>query len=119
MAQNGLMDVDLAEQVASLRKELGALKKTVGGRSHDFYEDTREALSDYLSDVSQRIVPGFRRQARAVERVASDHPAAIAAVGLLVIALMAGLMLSTRSSNEPAQRRSSGTRPRQAAGRRS
>jgi hypothetical protein len=113
------MDVDLAEQVASLRKELGALKKTVGGRGRDFYEDTRETLSDYLSDVSQRVVPGVRRQARAVERVASDHPAAVAAVGLLVIALMAGLMLSTRSSHEPTQSRSPGRRSRPAGGRRS
>jgi hypothetical protein len=119
MAHDGLMNVDLAEQLASLRKEFGALKKAVAGRSSDLYEDAGETLSDYFSDVSQRIVPRFRRQARAVERVAYDHPAAVAAVGLLVIALMAGLLLGTRSSDEPAQSRSPVRRTRPAAGRRS
>jgi hypothetical protein len=78
-----------------------------------------ETLSNYLSDVSHRIVPGFRRQARAVEKVAYDHPAAVAAVGLLVIALMAGLLLSTRSSDGATQSRSPARRSRPAAGRRS
>ncbi|MDW6022021.1 hypothetical protein SAZ10_09630 [Mesorhizobium sp. BAC0120] len=117
MAQHGLMDVDLAEQVSSLRQELAALKKAVGRRSSDFYENAGDTFSDYLSDVSQRIVPGFRRQARAVERAAYDHPAAVATVGLLIIALMAGLVLGARSSDESAE--SLVKRARQAAGRRS
>jgi hypothetical protein len=41
MAHDGLMNVDLAEQLASLRKEFGALKKAVAGRSSDFYEIRR------------------------------------------------------------------------------
>jgi hypothetical protein len=49
------MNVDLAEQLASLRKEFGALKKAVAGRSSDFYEDAGDSFG-----VSLRCLPPHR-----------------------------------------------------------
>ena len=102
----GLFDVDLEQQVADLRKEMGALKRVVARRGADFYEDAEDTVSNYLSHLAGRVGPslvGLRRQARSVERVAYDHPAVVATVGLVVVGLVASLLLRPRSS-EPARR---------------
>jgi hypothetical protein len=103
----GLFDVDLEEQVADLRKEMSALKRVVARRGADFYEDAEDTVSNYLSQLAGRVGPslvGLRRQARSAERVAYDHPAVVATVGLVVVGLVASLLLWPRSSSEPARR---------------
>ena len=103
----GLFDVDLEEQVSDLRKEMSALKRVVAKRGADFYEDAEDTVSNYLSDLAGRVGPslvGLRRQARSVERVAYDHPTVVAAVGLVVVGLVASLLLRPRSSSQPPRR---------------
>jgi hypothetical protein len=97
----GVFDVDLEQQVADLGKELSALKRTLARRSADFYGDAGDTVSNYLSDIAGRVTPtfgGLRRQTRSVQRVAYDHPAVVATVGLVVIGLVASLVLRPRPS---------------------
>jgi len=105
MADRGnLINVDLEEQVAALRKDLGALKRAVARRGSSFYEDTGDRVSDYLSELSERFVPSMpdvRRQARAAGRMAYDHPAVVATVGLVLAGLVASFLLSGGYSREP------------------
>src|SRR4029453_16757323 len=96
MTQSRLLAVDLEDQVAALRKELGALKRAATRRGSALYEDAGETISDYLEDIGGRIRPSLTeigRRARSVEKVAYDHPAVIAGVGLVVIALVASLFV--------------------------
>ena len=100
----GLFDVDLEQQVADLRKELGALSRSVARRGSDFYEDAGDGVSSLLSQLAGRVGPslgGLRRQARTVERAAFDHPAVVATVGLVMIGLVASLVLRSRATSEP------------------
>lgn len=99
MALRGLTDIDLERQVTSLSKELAALKKAVAEHGGDYYEDGRGMAMDYYSDIADRIshsLPAMRKRARAVEATARDHPAAAAAVGLVVLGLIATLAFSRR-----------------------
>ncbi|GLS40590.1 hypothetical protein GCM10010869_61870 [Mesorhizobium tianshanense] len=92
-----LSDIDLEKQVAALSRELAALRKAVSRRGGSYYEDGREAASDYYSDIAERFsnaLPAIRRQGRVVEKTARDHPATAAAVGLVVVGLIASLLLS-------------------------
>ncbi|WP_245521440.1 hypothetical protein [Mesorhizobium sp. M3A.F.Ca.ET.175.01.1.1] len=41
-------------------------------------------------------MPAITRRGRAIERTARDHPATAAAVGLVVVGLLAGLLISRR-----------------------
>jgi hypothetical protein len=113
MARNGnLMDVDLQEQVAALRKDLGALKRAVARRGSSFYENAGDTVSDYFSELSERFVPsmsGVRRQARYAGRMAYDHPAVVATVGLIVVGLVASLLLGGRfTTSEPTREETAG-----------
>lgn len=114
MAQHGnLMDVDLGEQVAALRKELGVLRNAVSKSGSGLYEDAGDRVSDFLSVLSDHLpsMSRFRKQARAVEKVAYDHPAVVATVGLLVVGLVASLLIGgRRSAPPPAPKRNSGRR---------
>jgi hypothetical protein len=94
-----LTDVDLEQQVAALSKELAALKRTIAKRGGGLYEDGRDMAFDTYSDIAGRIsrsLPYFRGRARVVEATARDHPAAVAAVGLVVLGLIATLAFSRR-----------------------
>ncbi|MGX5848857.1 hypothetical protein ACWGTO_17440 [Mesorhizobium sp. PL10] len=94
-----LSDVDLEKQVATLSRELAALRKVVAKRGGGYYEDGREAAADYYGQLADRIsdaMPAIRKQGRAIERTARDHPATAAAVGLVVVGLVASLLLSRR-----------------------
>jgi ElaB/YqjD/DUF883 family membrane-anchored ribosome-binding protein len=91
-----LSDLDLEKQVATLSKELAALRKVVAKRGGAYYEDGRDAASDYYGQLADRIsdaLPAIRKQGRAIAR---DHPATAAAVGLVVVGLVASLLLSRR-----------------------
>ncbi len=94
-----LSDLDLDKQVAALSRELAALKKAVSRQSSAYYEDGRDAASDYYAQLAARFtdaLPAIRKQGRAIERSARDHPATAAAVGLVVVGLVASLFLSRR-----------------------
>jgi len=94
-----LSDLDLEKQVAMLSKELTKLKKTVGKRGSAIYDDTRETAWDYYADLAERVgdaLPAFNKRARAFEKSARDHPATAAAVGLVVVGLVASLLISRR-----------------------
>ncbi|MET3790156.1 DUF883 family protein [Aquamicrobium terrae] len=103
---SSLSDMDLEKQVAQLSKELTSLKKQLSKRGNRYYDEGREALSDYrdtISDyydeISGRIgehLPDLRKRARAIEHSAREHPATTAAVGLIVLGLVASLLLSRR-----------------------
>ena len=92
-------DVDLHRQIASLSKELAALKKVAAKRGGAYYEDGRDAAMDFYSDLADRIsdsLPALRKRARVVRSTAQDHPAAAVAVGIAVVGLLAGLAFSRR-----------------------
>ena len=99
MAFTSISDIDLEKQVAVLSKELAALRKEMSKRSGAFYAEGRDTVSDYYSDLAERIgerIPDLRKRARAIEGTARDHPAATAAVGLAVLGLLATLLFSKR-----------------------
>lgn len=101
MAQlRDLTDIDLQEQIATLRKELGGLKKVVARRGVEFYGDAGDTISDYASELADRInpyLPAIRRQARNVQKAAYDNPALVAAVGIIVLGLVASFAFGGRS----------------------
>ena len=99
MAFSSIRDIDLEKQIAGLSKELAALKRELSRRSGSYYADGRDAVSDYYADIAERIgerLPDLRRRAKAIESSARDHPAAAAAVGLVVLGLLATLLFSRR-----------------------
>jgi len=96
---SNLSDLDLDKQVAALSRQLDDLTKVLAKRGDAYYEDGREAASDYYSQLSGRLneaLPAIRRRGRALERTARDNPATAAAVGLVVVGLLAGLLISRR-----------------------
>ncbi len=115
-----LTDIDLEKQVATLSKELAALRKSVAERGSAYYEDGRDAAWDYYSDLADRIghrLPalGLGKRARALEVTARDNPATAAVVGLVVVGLVAALMFSRRrpdsSSTSQRGKRAAARRP--------
>ena len=109
---SALTDIDLEKQVAALSKELAALRKTVAKQGSAYYEDGRDAAWDYYSDLAERIshhLPplAFGKRAKALEHTARDNPAAAAAVGLVVVGIVAALLFSRRRP-APARSASSG-----------
>jgi len=94
-----LSDIDLEKQVATLSRELAALRKAISKQGGAYYEDGRDAASDYYAQLAGRItdaLPAIRSRGRAIERTARDHPATAAAVGLVVVGLVASLLLARR-----------------------
>ncbi|RWD61822.1 MULTISPECIES: DUF883 family protein [unclassified Mesorhizobium] len=92
-------DHDLDRQFAALSRQLDDLRKALARRGDAHYEDGREAASDYYSQLADRLheaLPAITRRGRAIERTARDHPATAAAVGLVVVGLLAGLLISRR-----------------------
>lgn len=92
-------DIDLDRQVAALAKELASLKRIVVKQGGAYYDDGRDAALDTYSDLAGRLrdaMPAIRKQGRVIEKSARDHPAAAAAVGLVVLGLVASLLFSRR-----------------------
>ncbi|TIV85559.1 MAG: hypothetical protein E5V93_05720, partial [Mesorhizobium sp.] len=72
-----LSDLDIDKQVAALSRQLNDLKKVLARRGDAYYEDGREAASDYYSQLADRLheaLPAIRRRGRVIERTARDHP---------------------------------------------
>lgn len=92
-----MTDIDIDRQIASLSRELSALRKTVAKRGGAYYDDGRETAREVYSDLAERLsdkLPALRKHARAIEGSARDHPATAAAVGLVVVGL--AVMLFSR-----------------------
>lgn len=89
------MEEDLEDQVATLTRELAALRKTVSKRGANAYQSTRDSASDMyaeLWDLIAEAVPAVRKRARAAERVARDNPATTALLGIAVLGIAAALL---------------------------
>ncbi|NMG39091.1 hypothetical protein GRZ55_07545 [Chelativorans sp. ZYF759] len=95
---------ELQSQIADLGSELRALRKSVGARSADRYEEVRDSAGDLFDDIwtgIQDFIPSkkeVRRHARYANKTMHDHPgttAATAVVGVAVIGLLA-LLLTRR-----------------------
>ncbi len=94
-----MTDVDLEKQIVSLSKELAALKKAAAKRGGAYYEESRDAAWDAYSDIAGRLgdhMPSLRRHARAIEGTAREHPATTAAIGLVVVGLVAAMLFGRR-----------------------
>lgn len=94
-----LSDIDLDKQIATLTRELAGLKKALAKRGGAYYQDGRDATLDTYSEIAERVrdaMPAIRKQGRVIEKSARDHPAAAAAVGLVVLGLAASLLFSRR-----------------------
>jgi hypothetical protein len=108
LQRSDLPDIDLEKHLNALAKEVDRLKKTAASRGSAFYDEAGDTLSDYyggLSDFVASNLPRLRKRARAFEATASNHPAVVAAVGLVVIGLVASLFWRGRTEPEPAARR--------------
>lgn len=94
-----LSDIDLDKQIATLTRELAGLKKALAKRGGAYYQDGRDATLDTYSEIAEQVrdaMPAIRKQGRVIEKSARDHPAAAAAVGLVVLGLAASLLFSRR-----------------------
>ena len=126
LQRSDLPDIDLEKQLNALAKEVGRLKKnaaqrgsalydTASERGSAFYGDAGDTLSDLYGGVSDFVaanLPRLRKRARAFEATASNNPAVVAAVGLVVVGLVASLFWRRSSAEEtPAPR----PRPRRRA----
>jgi ElaB/YqjD/DUF883 family membrane-anchored ribosome-binding protein len=90
----GDVEDDLEAQIARLTRDLSSLKKTLARRGSHAYDDARDTASDLYDDVRHRVadaLPVVRRQAKAAEQAAREHPATAAVVGLVVVGLLATL----------------------------
>jgi hypothetical protein len=100
---SNLTDIDLERQIDNLSKELAALRKTAAKHGSAYYEDGRDAVRDYYSDIGANIgakvrdtLPVIRRQGRAIERSAREHPTTAAIMGVAALGLLAALLLGRR-----------------------
>lgn len=87
---------NLEEQLASLRKEVKSLRKMAAKRGAAAYDDASEGAAHLYDEIAHRVleaVPPLRKSARRVEQQARDNPAAAAAVGLVVLGLLAAVLM--------------------------
>lgn len=88
---------DLQDQLDGLRQEITQLRKDAARRGTRAYRQGRhygDEAMDVLREYLESAVPSLRRNARALEKTARDHPmttVATAAVGLAVIGLAVAL----------------------------
>ncbi|HTV68550.1 MAG TPA: hypothetical protein VMF90_08440 [Rhizobiaceae bacterium] len=94
-----LTDIDLEKRVRDLTREVQQLRRAAAKRGAGFVDDTGETLQDIYAAVADQVsssLPRLRKGAKAIEKSAYDHPATVAAVGLLVVGLAATLFLRRR-----------------------
>ena len=91
----GDVEDDLEAQVAHLAKEMSALKKSLSRHGSDAYDDARDTAADLYGEFRERFsdaLPMMRKRARAAEKIAHDHPATAAVVGLVVVGLLVTML---------------------------
>ena len=99
-----LKDIDLEKQVRMLGNQIASLKELAARRGKDVYGDASGSVSGYYDDLSNvvtSVLLSLGKRSRMAGATASNHPAAVAAVGLLVIGLVASLFLTHRPPREP------------------
>ena len=99
-----LQNMDIEKQVRMLRGELASLQELAAGRGKNVYDAASDAVSGYYDNLARgatSLLPGLGKRGRMVGAAAFNHPAAVAAVGLLVVGLVVSLFLTQRLSNEP------------------
>lgn len=99
---NSRADVEgaLASQISALQKELKDLRKVASRRSQQSYSEARDSaseLADQLSDVIADAGAQISRRARGAGDTMRGHPATTAAVGLIVVGLVAALFAGRSS----------------------
>lgn len=91
----------LSDQIHSLQEELKALRRQAGKRGSQSYSDARDSAADLVDEIYESVGPAvaqLRRQARHAGETVRSNPAATAAVGLVVVGLIATLFASRSSS---------------------
>ena len=99
MARASNLRDDLVEsleaQVDALRSEVSGLRKTFSKRGRAAYADASETAESVYEELAERwaeAAPHLRKRAKQVEQTARDNPAAAAAVGLVVVGLLAAML---------------------------
>ena len=101
-----LKDIDLETQVRMLSDQISSLKELAARRGNKGYDDASDAVSGYFADLSNAVtsvLPVLAKRGRLAGAAASNHPAAVAAIGLLVVGLVASLFLSAHLPEDPAR----------------
>jgi ElaB/YqjD/DUF883 family membrane-anchored ribosome-binding protein len=91
-------ETGLEAQIASLRKELASLKRSLARQGGSSYEAGQEQLADLYEDFQDWLsdtMPQLRSRARAAGRVMEDNSTAII-VGAAVVGLLAALLFARR-----------------------
>ena len=89
---------DLEAELASLRKEVGTLKRKLARKGGNTYAAGQEQLSELYEELQDWVadaMPHLRSGARAAGRTVKDNSTAII-VGTAVVGLLAALLLSRR-----------------------
>lgn len=88
---------DLHDEIASLRKEVAALGRSLSKHGAATLRDTGERTSDLGSELAERAaaaLPVIRRRAHALEETIRHNPErTLALAGLAVLAVAAAVML--------------------------
>jgi ElaB/YqjD/DUF883 family membrane-anchored ribosome-binding protein len=90
---------DIEARLHRLGKEVAALRRAVGRSGGRTAEHARETAGDLAAELSERLsdlMPRMRRRGAAAERVAREHPAAVAVAGVVVVGLALSLLLHRR-----------------------
>ena len=103
-----LPNMDLDKQVRMLRGELASLQELAAGRGKNVYDAEAMpflAITTIWPGLRHRSCRGLGKRGRMVGAAAFNHPAAVAAVGLLVVGLVVSLFLTQRLSERTRQDR--------------
>ena len=103
-----LRDIDLEKQLRMLSNEIASLKELAARRGNNRYGDASDAFSGYYADLTNAItsvLPSLRKRSSMVGAATFNRPAAVAAVGLLVVGLVASVFLTRRPSERTQQDR--------------
>ena len=99
---NARKDVEstLSAQIEALQGELRSLRRMASKRGAESYSDARESAADLVDEIRDSLASTgaqLGRQARHAGQTVKSNPAAAAAVGLIVLGLVASLFASRSS----------------------
>jgi ElaB/YqjD/DUF883 family membrane-anchored ribosome-binding protein len=101
---NARKDVEshLSAQIEALQGELRSLRRMASKRGAESYADARDSAADLADEVRDALASTgaeLSRHARHAGQTVKSNPAAAAAVGLVVLGLVASLFASRSSRN--------------------